>query len=337
PASLALVLAAVVVVGTAVAGLIATLPRLRADPRQGVGGAATTAVLLALPGMLAALAVVRETTPGVAFLAALAGTGLGLAVLALLTTARHPGGPPFGGAVRAYLPYGTVGVAAGATGVALFAMPTPYPSGVYAAAAVLLGVVAELLRADPTGRDGLPSARPVAGWVNPSIGALLAAAVPATIALIQMAPALHAALNVPLEVLADPWGTPPPRLLVTGDVPTTSALAALLLTLAAALAAAGFGGAVTRQTAPVVAPGVAVTPPPRSGIRTRVLRWVRGVVLVIGLAAGGAGLAGSFADRMLTWGTFGGAVAVGATAALGGRTRSARLLGWLGAALAAQA
>src|SRR5690606_33196654 len=49
------------------------------------------------------------------------------------------------------------------------------------------------------------------------------------------------------------------------------------------------------------------------------------------------GLAGSFADRMLTWGTFGGAVAVGATAALGGRTRSARLLGWLGAALAAQA
>jgi len=369
PASLALVLAAVVVVGTAVAGLIATLPRLRADPRQGVGGAATTAVLLALPGMLAALAVVRETTPGVAFLAALAGTGLGLAVLALLTTARHPGGPPFGGAVRAYLPYGTVGVAAGATGVALFAMPTPYPSGVYAAAAVLLGVVAELLRADPTGRDGLPSARPVAGWVNPSIGALLAAAVPATIALIQMAPALHAALIVPLEVLADPWGTPPPRLLVTGDVPATSALAALLLTLAAALAAAGFGGAVTRQTAPVVAPGLAVTllispaalglpwpagtvaalavftvsmlgvaltPPPRSGIRTRVLRWARGVVLVIGLAAGGAGLAGSFADRMLTWGTFGGAVAVGATAALGGRTRSARLLGWLGAALAAQ-
>src|SRR5690606_19438993 len=38
----------------------------------------------------------------------------------------------------------------------------------------------------------------------------------------------------------------------------------------------------------------------------------------------------------LTWATFGGAVAVGATAALGGRTRTARLLGWLGAAAAAQ-
>jgi hypothetical protein len=152
-------------------------------------------------------------------------------------------------------------------------------------------------------------------------------------------------------------------------VPATSVLAALLLTLAAALAAVGFGGAVTRQAATVVAPGlaitiliapaalnapwpagtgaalavftmamlgVALTPPPEPARATQPLRVTRLIVLGIGLAAGGAGLAGSLADPGLTWATFGGAIAVGAIAALGGRTGRARLLGWLGAALAAQ-
>jgi hypothetical protein len=370
PWTIAVALGGLVLVGTAVAAATATLPGVRADPRLPIGGGATTGVLLALPGALAALAVHLGHAGG-GYLAALGGCGLGLAALAALTVRR--GGVPDGpgrlaDAVRPYLPYGTVGVVTGATAVAVAAMPTTHPAGVYAAAAVLLAVTVELLRADPTVGNGLPSPRPLAGWVNPSIGALLAAAVPTTIALIQMAPALRAALVDPFGVLAAPWQGPPPELLRTGGVPATSALAALLLTLAAALAAAGFGGAVTRQSAPVVAPGlaitllispaalgagwpagtvaalvvftvamlgVALTPPPRAGIRTRVLRWARGIVLVIGLAAGGAGLAGSLADQMLTWGTFGGAVAVGATAALGGRTRSARLLGWLGAALAA--
>src|SRR5690606_32942783 len=127
--------------------------------------------------------------------------------------------------------------------------------------------------------------------------------------------------------------------------PATSVLAALLLTLAAALAAVGFGGAVTRQAVPLTAPGLAVTmliappaldapwptgtvaallvftismlgvaltPPPPPDRTIRPLRVTRMLVLAIGLAAGGAGLAGSLAEPDLTWATLGGAVAVGA-------------------------
>ena len=57
PWTLALVLGALVLVGTAVAAATATLPGLRADPRLQIGGVATTGVLLALPGALAALTV----------------------------------------------------------------------------------------------------------------------------------------------------------------------------------------------------------------------------------------------------------------------------------------
>src|SRR5690606_718114 len=67
------------------------------------------------------------------------------------------------------------------------------------------------------------------------------------------------------------------------------------------------------------------------------LRANRAVVHGIGLAAGGAGLAGALADLQLTWVTLGGAVVVGGFAALGGRTWLARRLGWGGAVLAAQA
>ncbi|HET6214306.1 MAG TPA: permease, partial [Micromonosporaceae bacterium] len=74
--------------------------------------------------------------------------------------------------------------------------------------------------------------------------------------------------------------------------------------------------------------GVALSPPPPDTDAARPLRFTRGLVLVIGLAAGGAGLAGSLATRSLTLGTLAGAVGVGLTAALGGRTRIARILGW---------
>lgn len=361
PGQLAVVLGAVVLVGVAMAALTATLPGVAADPRAPVGGVATAAVLLATAGALATIAAYLGHSGGVVHLAALAGCGIGLAGLAALHRRIAP-----------FLPYATVGIAAGASVVALAAVPTAQPGGLYGAAAVLLGVVAELVRVDPStvradGSGGPP--RPLAGWVNPSIGALLVAAVPATIAVIEMAPALRAALVEPYEVVVTGvWRGPPPTLLATGGVPATTALAALLLTLAAALAAAGFGGAVTRQAAPVVAPGlaltlliapaglaapwpsgtvaalvvftlamlgVALTPPPRAGVRTRVLRWARAVVLIIGLAGGGAGLAGSLAEQQLTLATLGGAVAVGAAAGLGGRTRMARLLGWFGAAAAA--
>jgi hypothetical protein len=355
PWTATVVLGTVVLVGIAVAGLTMTLPVVGADPRLGIGGVATTGALLAAPATLAALSWQLGHPGGVGFTAALAGCGLGLAALAALRTR-----------IRPLLPYGSVGVAVGATIVALVSLPTPYPTGVYAAAAVLLAVVAELVRAWPGGRAPGEAAP---GWVSPPLGALAASAVPAGLALIAMAPGLQAALLDPYQVLDRPWAGPPPALTDPTGVPATSALAALLLTLASALAAAGFGGAVTRQTAPVIGPGlaltllisptalgapwpsssgaallvftiamlaVALTPPPPAGIRTRVLRLTRILLLAIGLIGGGAGLAGVLADPLLTWGTFGGAIAVGATAGLGGRTRVARLFGWLGAAAAAQ-
>lgn len=335
-----------------------------------------------------------------------------------------------------YLPFATVGVAGSATVIALVTLTTPQPTGVYAAAAVILAVLAELVRsgepprragtrpivapagAGPTpgtattatARTGGPGAsagdaRPdtttrgvgpgttppdpapvgaatggrspvlpprvrTRSLISPPVGALLAAATPATLALISIAPALIAALVDPYQTLAAPWQGPPAALVQTTAVPATSVLAALLLTLAAALAAVGFGGAVTRQAVPLTAPGLAVTmliappaldapwptgtvaallvftismlgvaltPPPPPDRTIRPLRVTRMLVLAIGLAAGGAGLAGSLAEPDLTWATLGGAVAVGAGAALGGRTRPARLLGWLFAAASAHA
>jgi hypothetical protein len=77
--------------------------------------------------------------------------------------------------------------------------------------------------------------------------------------------------------------------------------------------------------------GLALTPPPVA-THARLLRATRGTVFVIGLLAGGAGLAGSLATRQLTLFTLGSAVMVGLVAAIGGRTQVARLLGWLFAA-----
>jgi hypothetical protein len=321
------------------------------DPLSRIGGTAAAGALLAVPAGLAGLAVHLGRSAEVALSAALAGVTLGLVLVALL----RPVTP------AAYLPYGTVGVAAGATGAALATVPTPLPTGVYAAAAVLLAVLAELVRAAAPG--------PGPTRVNPAPGAVFAAAVPAAVALVAVAPSLTAALVDPYQVVFAPWQGAPPGLTDPAGARPTSVLAALLLTLAAALAAVGFGGRVTRQAVPVVAPGLAVTllispaalgapwpastvaalavftmavlgvaltPPPPGDRAARPLRVTRQVVLGIGLAAGGAGLAGSLAEVVLTWATFGGAVAVGAAAATGGRTRTARLLGWLGAAAAAQ-
>jgi hypothetical protein len=359
PWTTAAVLGVVLLVGVLTAYL--TLGRTVPDPRLRVGGTAVTAALLALPGGLAALAVNAGQGRGAALLAALGGTSLGLALLAAL---RRP--------IASYLPYGTVGITAGGTATALATLPSAaHPTGVYAAAAVLLAVLAEMVRAEERrsryaidGPDAVPRT-----LVTPPMGALLAATTPAVLALLAIAPALTAALVDPYQALGAIWQGPPAALTDTETVPATSVLAALLLTLAAALAAVGFGGAVTRQAVPLVAPGVAVTvliapaafdapwpigtvaalvvftismlgvaltPPPPPHREARPLRIARVVVLAIGLAAGGAGLAGSSADANLTWGTFGGAIGVGVTAAVGGQTRAGRLLGWLGATAAAQ-
>jgi len=115
----------------------------------------------------------------------------------------------------------------------------------------------------------------------------------------------------------------------------------IAVTLLIAPAGLGFGWPVGTVAALLVFTiamlGVALSPPPprtEAGRSVRVTRWL---VLVIGLAAGGAGLAGSLATRSLTLGTLAGAVAVGLTAALGGRTHVARILGWAFAAASAHA
>ena len=359
PETTAATLTVLTLVGLLVAGWGAARPW--PDPRRTVGGAALTAALMAFPAGLAALTGALTSAPALPPAAALAGTGLGLALVATLPTVG-------GGPVRLPYPgYVTVGVTVAATGTALASLPTTQPTGVYAAAAVLLTVLAELLRAGTyrtADRQNLP-----APLVSPPIGALLAAAAPATVALVGISPALAAALVDPYHSLTAIWRGPQPPLLDTGEVPATSVLAVLLITLTTALAAVGFGGVVTRQIVPLTLPGLAVTllitpaalgapwpvgtlaalavftlsvlgvaltPPPPRDRAVRPLRAARMVVLGTGLLAGGAGLAGSLADPYLTWGTCGGGVAVGLIAAFAGRTGLARLTGWLGAATAAQ-
>ncbi|HEX2773686.1 MAG TPA: permease, partial [Micromonosporaceae bacterium] len=341
-----------------------------------IGGVAAGGALLAAPGALAATAAAVPAPATVVLAAALGATSLGLAVVALI---RH--------VVPEYLPHATVGIAGGATAVALASLPTGLPTGLYAATAVLLAVIAELVRA---ATPAPPVAEPVRLWsrriaavvrwpaptpgrwsVSPAAGAATAALVPAALAVAALAPALMAALVVPFQTLDRIWDGPPPELLVppAEAVAASNVLAALLLTIAAALASIGFTRGRAGQAVPVVLPGAAVTllitpvslgvgwpqstmaallvftismlglaltPPPRPSERARPLRITRAAVFGIGLAAGGAGLAGSLATESLTLFTLGSAVGVGAVAAGGGLTRLARVLGWLFAAVMAQ-
>jgi hypothetical protein len=377
-----------------------------------IGGAAVTGALLALPGVFAAIAGELARPPEVVLTAALAAASIGLAVIA---TFRRE--------VPQYLGYATAGVAGGATITAVAALPTDQPAGVYAAAAVLLGVIAELQRAESVGPDGrggetsswrsafaaTTGAPPPQGlffsgllssgshgaqrtvdgmvqvsdgmlrrWrigpvrqlsISPIRGALAVSTLPTALALAMIVPALVTALVAPYDTLDSIWdGAPAALLQPTGGDPA-SVLAALLMTVAAALAAVGFSGGSPVQAIPVVLPGLAVTllitpvalgaawpastmacltvftisslgvaltPPPPDTDQTRPVRVARHVVFWIGLMAGGAGLVGSLATPGLTLFTLGGAVGVGAAAALGGRTQLARILGWLFAAASAQ-
>jgi hypothetical protein len=335
-------------------------------------------VLLALPGVFASLAAEQGRGPQVVLTAALAASSLSLALLAL-----------FGRYIPQYLPWGTVGLVLGATITAFASIPTPYPTALYAAAAALLGVLAELLRgATPApgltvarsryasgGRSAPPrwtTRRPVGlsgRWlVDPATSAVVLALVPTVLAILSIAPALKAALIDPLAQARHVWDGPIPALShpASGSVDATSVLAIVLLTGAAALAAIGFGGRAS-EAVPVILPGLAVTlliapialrapfptatsaalavftiamlglalTPPPAG-RASMLRTIRNVVFVIGLLAGNAGLAGSLAQQRLTLFTLGSAVGVGLVAALAGRSQSARVLGWLFAAVMGQ-
>ena len=351
------------------------MPRHRAQ----IGGAATGAVLLALPGILAAVAADQHQSAQVVLTAALAAATLGLAVLALI-----------GRWIPQYLPWATVGLVLGATVTAFASIPTPYPTALYAASAALLGVLAELLRG-ATPAPGLTVARerswsgsryPTSRWtslrpsglsgrwlVDPATSAVVLALVPTTLALFSIAPALKAALIDPLQQARHIWDGPIAALSQphSGYVDATSVLAIVLLTGAAALAAIGFGGKAS-EAVPVILPGIAITlliapialrapfpaatsaalavftismlglaltPPPVAN-RAALLRTTRTVVFVIGLLAGNAGLAGSLARQQLTLFTLGSAVGVGLVAALAGRFASARVLGWLFAAVMGQ-
>ncbi|WP_328465317.1 hypothetical protein OHA21_43270 [Actinoplanes sp. NBC_00393] len=250
---------------------LAVLPPHRAQ----LGGAATASVLLALPGVLAALAADQSNGIQVVLTAALAGSSLGLALLA--AAGRH---------IPQYLPWATIGLVLGATITALTSVPTDYPTALYAAAAALLGVLAELLRGAvpaPVQRvapiEYPPSSRYTrlrrgalrssgltrGGWVerwlaDPATGAVAMALIPTVLALFSLAPALRAALVDPLRQLQAIWEGPIPALAnpAAGNVDATSALAAVLLTGAAVLAAIGFGGKAS-EAVPVVLPGIALT------------------------------------------------------------------------------
>ncbi|MEV4706547.1 SCO7613 C-terminal domain-containing membrane protein [Actinoplanes sp. NPDC049316] len=360
------------------------MPRHRAQ----IGGAATLGALLAAPGILAAIAAEQHRTAQVVLTAALAGSSL---VLALLAAA--------GRAIPQYLPWATIGLVGGATITAVASIPSDYPTALYAAAAALLGVVAELLRgavpapglavaATPSWRGPVrrpkytaPSYADVrwgpvrpgllrGRWlVDPATGAVVVAALPTLLALVSIAPALRAALFDPMQQLRAIWDGPVEALTnpASGSVDGTSVLAAVLLTVAAALAALGFGGKPA-EAVPVILPGLAITllitpialdarwptstsaalvvftivmlglaltPPPVSN-RAGLLRTTRTIVFVIGLLAGGAGLSGSLATHELTLFTLGSAVGVGLVAAVAGRSRHARVLGWLFAATMGQ-
>lgn len=423
PWTTAAALALIVAVGTVVATLAVLVARwdvgIVDDTLPGgtahlpiIGGAAVTGALLAFPGVFAAIAGELARPPEVVLTAALAAASIGLAVVA---SVRRQ--------VPQYLGYATAGVAGGATITAVAALPTDQPAGLYAAAAVLLGVIAELLRAESVGPDGrggdtsswrsafaaTTGAPPPQGlffsgllssgsqgaqrtvdglvqvsdgmlrrWrigpvrqlsISPVRGALAVSALPTALALAMIVPALVTALVVPYDTLDSIWDGPPAALLQPTSGDPASVLAALLLTIAAALAAVGFSGGSPAQAIPVVLPGLAVTlliapvalgaawpastmacltvftisslgvaltPPPPDTDQTRPVRVARQVVFVIGLMAGGAGLVGSLATPSLTLFTLAGAVGVGTSAALGGRTQLARILGWLFAAASAQ-
>ncbi len=388
PWTTALALGSIALIGAVVAALARSMaePLVEDIHAEGMpphlaqaGGAGLGAALLALPGATAALAVEFGHAPQVVLTAGLAASSLGLAAVA---TVRRQ--------VPQYLPWASAGVVGGATVTALVAVPLHLPVGVYAAAAALLGVLAELVRgateppadaAQPVRRwsvllDGALRRLPDDGarrrWqVSPAAGALAAAALPTVLALVSIAPALLAALVDPHRSLGRIWQGPPAELLdpPPAAVNPTHVLTALLLTVTAALAATGFSGGRRSRAVPVVLPGAAVTlliapvalgggwpastlsalavftismlglaltPPPSLVERARSLRLARVLVFVIGLAAGGAGLAGSLATRELTLFTLGGAVGVGVVAALYGTTSRARILGWLFASLMAQ-
>ncbi|MEV6965695.1 permease [Hamadaea sp. NPDC051192] len=333
-----------------------------------VGGIGAVGVLLAAPAAVAVLAYMvhggRSDTRQIVLTAALATVSVGLA---LAGAARN--------VIAGYLGWVTVGVSVAGTAIAIGEVTGPRPTGVFAATAVLLAVLSELLRAPTVTRE-----RPLSKlWSQardrwrlpdyPAAGAFAAAVLPALLAIVALWPLLVAALTKPFQTIGHIWeGVPEATANAASATGPSAALTALLLTAAAGLAAIGFGGGANRAVARVtpvfalallIIPyamrlswnsatlagltvftvcmlGVALTEPPTEAESDRSLRTARVAIVLMGLIGGNAGLAGALATPEMTIFTFGGAVAVGATAALGGKTQLARILGWLGAAVAGE-
>jgi hypothetical protein len=345
-----------------------------ADHLVQIGGVGLAGALLTLTGATGCAAAAGHLPLRVCLTAALAGLCLGLAVVAV--SVDH----------EAFLPYATGAVAIGGTAIAVGTLDTALPVEVYAAAAALLAVLAELLRnavitrrATISGaglRTGPRRWRPRRLPVRQGYALLIAAGPATALAGLKLAPSIVAALLGPYGWLEDVWGGPPRDSLGTlGPLASwvgsgNEVLAAMILTLAGTLGALGFGGsvrAVQARAVAVVIPGVAMTllitpyalrapwpdgpvaavavsvlaglgvaltPTPPDTLAAEPLRAARRVVVVICLAAGGAGLAGSLATRSTTLTALAATVAAGLIAAIAGVTRTARLAGWLISALA---
>jgi hypothetical protein len=242
-----------------------------------VGGGAILIALIALPGAAAAVAGGQRYHTDIILSAALAATALGLAVAGLVCQ-REPG----------LLAYTTAGVGASSIVITLASIPTTASTGLYAAAAALLGVLAELLRLDARIRlgwqpaDGMAPVRgfrpdrawmPIRRWrparrtTGFGTGIALASGIPAAIAVIVVGPAVVAALIGPYQWVTRIWQGTPETASSLGQFDRwtgtgTDVIAAAALTLAAALAAVGLGGrgglAASRTVATVI-PGLGLT------------------------------------------------------------------------------
>ena len=228
-----------------------------------IGGSALSTALLCLPAGAACLARAAGGTWELALTAALAGACLGLALAGLT-----------GYNSEALLPFATGGVAAAGTGVAIGTAITGQPMAVYAAAAALLTVLAELLRAAVILKRGTLSGaglrvRPVTGPARPGYALMLAAAPATVLAVAALAPSVAAALFGPYQQVENVWPVKAPASTVAALGPLSgwvdgpnAVTAALLLTFAGALAAVGFGGNradMTGRAVAVVVPGTAIT------------------------------------------------------------------------------
>ncbi|WP_203915766.1 SCO7613 C-terminal domain-containing membrane protein [Rugosimonospora africana] len=334
-----------------------------------IGGFALSAALATLPAGAACLALASGATWSFALTAALAGLCVGLAATAVACYNTE-----------VLLPFATAGVALVGTTIAVITLATSLPLVVYAAAAALLAVLAELLRAAVTvRRDALPPeqqrGRPLPLPRRPGHVLMLAAGPATVLAAVALAPSVGAAVIGPYQWVESVWtGAPATSLAALGPFThwvgdATSVAAALILTLAGALGAVGFGGrpeVVTRRAVSVVIPGLAITlliapyalrmPWPAGPVLALVVavlaglglaltatpvgttdtpqRPARTLVLVICLLAGGAGLAGSLATQSMTLWALAITAAGGVTAAMLGRSRTARVVGWLVTAFA---